>query len=350
MASMPDSGREVIGGVDTHKDFHVAAAIDGRGRVLGTESFPAHRKGYRRLEGWLAGFGRVSQVGIEGTGAFGAGLARFLTQTGVETIEVIRPNRQHRRRHGKSDPTDAIAAARAVLSGEANGQPRGGTGEVESIRLLKLARSSAVRARTAAANQIHALVVTAPEELRASLRRLPIEKVIAVTSSYRPADPRHPLQAAKLTLKTLARRYRALSNEIATLDNQLERLVKEASPQPLLDMCGVGIQTAAQLLITAGSDPTRIRSEASFAALCGSSPVDASSGRRQRHRLNRGGDRQANAALYRIVIVRLKYHQPTRLYMERRIKEGKTKPEVIRCLKRYLARDIQRILTAPHTT
>lgn len=347
---MPDSGREVIGGVDTHTDFHVAAAIDGRGKLLGTASFPADRIGYRQLWGWLGGFGEVWRVGIEGTGAYGAGLSRFLAAAGVEAVEVTRPNRQQRRRHGKTDTGDAIAAARAVLSGEADGKPRGGSGVVESIRQLKLVRDSAIRSRTAAYNQLHALLVTAPDQLRAQLRELKVGKVVELAANFRPGDLTDPTQATRLALKSLARRCQTLTAEIAALDSQLETLVAQTAPPALLEMCGVGTQTAAQLLVTAGSNPTRIGSESSFAALCGSSPVDASSGRHQRHRLNRGGDRQANAALYRIAIVRLKYHQPTRLYMERRLKEGLTKPEVIRCLKRYLARDIQRILAAQPTT
>lgn len=349
MARMSDLGREVIGGVDTHKDLHVAAAVDQLGRVLATATFPARRSGYRRLLEWLSSFGAVSRVGVEGTGAWGAGLCRFLTEAGIEPVEVIRPNRQHRRRYGKTDATDAIAAARAVLSGEASGKPRGGIGEVESIRLLRIARRSAIRARTVAANQIHAVIVTAPEEIRSSLRGLSIGKIVERVGGYRPGDPNHPAQAAKITLKALAGRYRSLTQEIDSLDYHLKALVAQTAPPQMLAMCGVGTQTAADLLITSGSNPARIGNEQSFAALCGTSPVDASSGRQQRHRLNRGGDRQANAALYRIVIVRLRYHQPTRHYMERRLKEGLTKPEIIRCLKRYVARDIWRLLHHPQS-
>ena len=347
MTRMPDPGREVTGGVDTHKDFHVAAAVDQLGKVLATAAFPARRSGYRQLLDWLSSFGPVSRVGVEGTGAWGAGLCRYLTEAKVEVREVVRPNRQHRRRYGKSDVTDAIAAARAVLSGEASGQPRGGTGPVESIRLLKIARRSAIRARTTAANQIHAVIVTSPEEIRRPLLSLPIAKIIGRVEGYRPGDPTDPAQAAQLTLQALAGRYQTLTDEIGHLDSHLQTLVEQAAPPQLLAMCGVGTQTAADLIITAGSNPGRINTETSFAALCGTSPVDASSGRQQRHRLNRGGDRQANAALYRIVIVRLRYHQPTRTYMQRRLQEGLTKPEIIRCLKRYVARDIYNILTHP---
>jgi len=347
MTRMPDPGREVTGGVDTHKDFHVAAAVDQLGKVLATAAFPARRSGYRQLLDWLSSFGPVSRVGVEGTGAWGAGLCRYLTEAEVEVREVVRPNRQHRRRYGKSDATDAIAAARAVLSGEASGQPRGGTGTVESIRLLKIARRSAIRARTVTANQIHAVIVTAPEQIRSSLHGMSIGKIIKRVLGFRPGDLTDPAQAAKITLKTLAGRYQSLTDEIETLDTHLDHLVAQTAPPQLLAMCGVGTQTAADLLITTGTNPSRIGSEKSFAALCGTSPVDASSGRHQRHRLNRGGDRQANAALYRIVIVRLRYHPPTRRYMQRRLQQGLTKPEIIRCLKRYVARDIYHTLTHP---
>jgi len=349
MGSMPDSTFEVTAGVDTHRDTHVGAALDGLGRVLATASFPATTGGYQSLLAWLEGFGPVARVGVEGTGAWGAGLARYLTAAGIKVIEVIRPNRQLRRRYGKSDTTDAIAAARAVLSGEASGQPRGGLGPVESLRLVKVARRSAVKQRTMVANQIHSVVATAPEQLRSTLVGLPLHRIVDLAAGYRPGNPSAPLQAAKLTLRTLARRYQYLTSEINGLDGHIEQLVAEAAPPGLLALCGVGPQTAADLLITAGSNPDRLQSGASFAALCGTTPVDASSGRQQHHRLNRGGDRQANAALYRIVIVRLRYHQPTRDYMQRRLKEGLTKPEIIRCLKRYVAQETSRHLTHhPH--
>jgi len=346
---MPDSVIDVVGGVDTHRDFHVAAAMDGVGKVLGTAEFAATRQGYRDLLVWLGGWGTVRRVGVEGTGSWGAGLSRFLTAAGIEVTEVIRPNRQTRRRYGKSDTTDAIAAGRAVLSGEASGRPRGGVGPVESIRLLKIARRSAIKQRTSVANQIHAVITTAPDELRHTLRGATTTTIVARVTRYRPGDPTDPLQAAKLTLKALGSRYQYLTTEITDLDTHLTPLVEDTAPATLLQMCGVGTQTAADLLLTAGSNPHRITSEASFAGLCGVSPVDASSGTQQRHRLNRGGDRQANAALYRIVIVRLRYHQPTRAYMTRRLAQGRTKPEIIRCLKRYLARDIWTILTHQQT-
>jgi transposase len=266
---------------------------------------------------------------------------------GVEVREVTRPNRQHRRRHGKSDPADAVAAARAVLGGEANGEPRGGVGAVESLRLLRVARHSAIKQRTAVGNQILAIVVTAPAPLRARLRGLTLPVLAVTASRYRAHSGREPAQAAKIALRSLARRWLHLDEEVHQLDSHLGEVVKETAPPGLLAETGIGIHNAAALLIAAGSNPGRLRNEASYAALCGASPVDASSGRQQRHRLNRGGDRQANAALYRAVIVRLRYHQPTRDYMARRLPEGKTKQEVIRCLKRHLARTVYRHLTTP---
>lgn len=340
---------EFCAGVDTHRDTHTVAVVDLTGRVVATASFPATGGGYARLAGWVGSFGPVRAVGVEGTGSWGAGLTRHLAAAGFEVREVTRPNRQLRRRHGKSDVTDAVAAARAVLNGDASALPRGGTGPVESIRLLKLARNSAVKQRTAVANQLHAVVVTAPEPLAATLRPLTLPQLVAAAARYRPATPTNPHHAAKLTLQLLARRHQHLTREIRELDRHLQPLVAAAAPPTLLDQPGIGTQTAADLLITAGDNPHRLTTNAAFAALCGTSPVDASSGQQRRHRLNRGGDRQANAALHRIIIVRLNHHQPTRDYMTRRLAQGKTRKEIIRCLKRSLARQIHHILTQTPT-
>lgn len=293
---MTDLDRCVTGGVDTHKDTHVAAALDQLGRVLGTEAFPTTPAGYRALLRWLHSFGSVGPVGVEGTGAWGAGLARFLTAQGVEVIEVTRPNRQHRRRYAKSDPADAIGAARAVLSLEAAGTPKAATGAVEAIRLLQVARRSAIKARTQAANQLHGLLVTAPDDLRTSFTGLTTPKIVARAARLRPTNLDTPTGAAKLALATIARRWLALTDELTLVDDHLQQLTATCAPS-LVALNGVGTQTAATLLTTAGDNPERLTSERSFAALCGVSPRDASSGRQQRHRLNRGGDRHANAAL-----------------------------------------------------
>jgi len=344
MNTMTDTPRCVTGGVDTHKDSHVAAVLDEVGRVLGTEEFPATPSGYRRLLQWLRAFGEVIAVGVEGTGSWGAGLARFLAAERVSVIEVTRPNRQHRRRHGKSDPADAIGAARAVLAGEATGTPKSQTGLVEAIRLLRVARRSAVKARTQAANQLHAVVDTAPAELRQRLGSVNTEQLVAVAARFHRCHPDTPTAAARLTLRTLARRWQDLDDEIMMLDAHLDELTAEAAPT-LRAINGVGPQNAAALLAAAGDNPDRLRSAASFAALCGTSPIDASSGRQQRHRLNRGGDRQANCALYYIVMSRLRWHQQTKNYMSRRLADGHTRKEVIRCLKRYVAIEVHRAIS-----
>jgi len=305
MTTMTETGCRVTGGVDTHKDAHVAAALDEVGRVLGTETFPATPAGYRELLRWLRSFGEVVAVGVEGTGSWGAGLTRFLTAAGLTVIEVSRPNRQHRRRHGKSDPADAIGAARAVLSGESTGTPKAQTGTVEAIRILRVARRSAVKARTQAANQLHAVIDTAPADLRQRLSSVITEQIVAMAARFHRCHPGTPAEAAKLTLRTLARRWQTLDDEITMLDAHLDELTAEVAPT-LRAINGVGPQNAAALLAAAGDNPDRLRSAASFAALCGTSPIDASSGRQQRHRLNRGGDRHANCALYYVVMSRLR--------------------------------------------
>jgi transposase len=338
---MADLPLLITGGVDTHKDLHVAAALDGVGKLLGTQSFPTSAAGYRALLAWLRGFGTVVAVGVEGTGSWGAGLARHLSAEDVRVLEVNRPNRQQRRRRGKSDPADAEAAARAVLAKQATGTPKATNGTVESVRLLRLARRSAIKGRTQAANQIHSVIDTAPEELRAQLIALPTATRIARCARLRPADVATPLGAAKLALLSLARRWVALDTEADMLAAELGRLVALAAPG-LMAVKGVGAEVAGALLTAAGDNPERLVSEASFAALCGASPIEASSGRNQRHRLNRGGDRQANCALYTVVLNRLTWDDRTRTYMARRTAEGKSKREVIRCLKRYVARELYR--------
>lgn len=340
---MADLEVHVTGGVDTHKDVHVAAALDQLGRLLGTASFPVTAAGYRALSGWLAGFGDIVAVGVEGTGAWGAGLSRFLTAHQVRVIEVRRANRQHRRRHGKSDPADAISAARSVQSGDETGDPKAATGTVEAIRLVQVARRSAMKARTQTANQIHAVIDTAPEELRRTLIGLATPLKVVKAARLRPDDVATPIGAAKLALRHLARRWQALDAELVELDAHLDTLTATTAPT-LVALNGVGSQTAAALLIAAGDNPQRLASESSYAALCGSSPIDASSGRQLRHRLNRGGNRQANAALYIIVICRLRWDPATQAYMARRLAQGRTRKEVIRCLKRYVARQVHRAI------
>jgi transposase len=335
--------RTVIGGVDTHKETHVVAALSEQGALLGTASFPTSLAGYGQLLDWLREFGGVTSVGIEGTGSYGAGLCRFLQSGGVLVREVSRPKRQWRRRYGKSDPRDAEAAARAILAGEALGIPQQRDGTVEAIRMLRMARRSAIKARTQTTNQLRAILDTAPDELREPLRTLKPQALIALTRRWRPGAPSDPLAAARVTLKLLAERWTALSAELIQLDAQIEPLIAAAAPQ-LLATHGVGPDTAAALLVAAGENPQRLATEASFAALCGVSPVDASSGRQHRHRLNRGGNREANRALWVIVLVRMATDPRTREYVTRRTGQGLSKKEIIRCLKRHVAREIYRLL------
>jgi transposase len=339
-----EAARAVTGGVDTHLDMHVAAALDPVGGLLGTEGFEATPAGYQALLSWLQGFGKVTKVGVEGTGSYGTGIARFLRRHGVEVVEVNRPNRQERRRQGKSDPLDAVEAARSALSGRAQGQAKSKDGAVEAIRVLVVAKRSARQARMKAVVQMRHLGITAPDQLHCRLKGLTIPALVAEGSKLRPTRSSDPVTAAtKASIATLARRVQALEQEIADLDELIAPLVAITAPE-LLALFGVGIDTAATLLVAAGDNPERLHSEAAWAHMCGVAPIPASSGKVERHRLNRGGNRQANSALWRIVMVRLVHDPATKAYFERRVTEGRSKREVIRILKRYVAREVYRHL------
>lgn len=330
-------------GVDTHSDVHVAAALDQVGRLLGIESFPATTRGYAQLATWAESLGSVDKVGMEGTGSFGAGLLRFLTDYGLAVVEVDRPDRSARRRNGKSDPLDAEAAARAVQAGRAVGTPKSRDSQVEMIRVLRVARRGAMKARIQVGAQVDAVITSAPESVRGPLRKLKSRQRIRACAGFRPGVLKDPASATKAALRSLARRWQALQAEIDDLDAQLTPLVT-ATAARLVALPGVGVDTAGQLLVTAGDNPTRLRSERAFARLCGVAPIPVSSGRTDRHRLHRGGDRDANSALWRIALVRMHCHQPTKNYVSRRIAEGKTKTEILRCLKRYIAREAYPLL------
>ena len=293
----------------------------------------------------MGSFGALTRVGVEGTGSYGAGLARHLSAAGVAVVEVNRPNRQMRRRRGKTDTVDAEAAARAALDGAAVCVPKSADGTVEAIRMVSVARR-AVKARTHGhANQINGLAVSAPEHLKDHLRGLSTRAVVEVCARWRPeSSPDTVTAAAKTALRSLARRHQALTAETAQLDAELRSLCEQANPA-LLAAVGVGAETAAALLVAAGDNPQRMRSEASFAALCGACPVEASSGQTVRHRLNRGGNRHANNALWRIALTRLRCDERTIAYAARRRGEGKTKRETLRCLKRHIAREVYRLIT-----
>jgi transposase len=341
------SRRRITGGVDTHGQTHHAAVELMNGARVADAEFPATSQGYASLLEWMHSYGRLHAVGVEGTGSYGAGLARYLHAHGVTVIEVSRPDRAQRRAKGKSDPLDAYAAAGAVLAGKATATPKPGTGIIESIRVLHTVRAGAVRARTAAINELRSLLITAPAPLREHLDGLSRAALVTASARLRPAaDTASPAAATRLALRALARRHQALTTEITELDAHLARLVAAASPA-LRALHGVGDETAAQLLVTTGDNPHRLRSLAAFAALCGAAPIPASSGKTTRHRLSRGGDRQANRALYIIAISRMSTCTRTRAYVERRTTQGLSKPEIIRCLKRYIAREIYNTLTRP---
>jgi transposase len=332
-------------GVDTHVDVHVAAVLDQLGRTIETATFSAERLGYEELLTWASSHGLVRRAGVEGTGSYGAGLTRFLTAAGVEVLEVTRPAREDRRHAGKNDDVDAIAAARLVLADRASARPKSRDGIVESIRLLRLARQTAVKARTQAAIQIRTIIVSAPDELREELIGLKAKKAAERCSAMRPKPDRDPLNTTKRVLRSIGRRFKTLDAEVHDLEVELDALVALAAPR-LLAQHSVGTQTAAKLLTMAGDNGERLRSEAAFAALCGTSPVEASSGKTKRHRLNRGGDRQANNALYTIAMVRMQHHPETQAYVLRRTAEGKTRREVRRCIMRHLARRLYPLLIA----
>jgi transposase len=334
----------VTGGVDTHLDVHVAAALDEIGGLLGVESFEASRAGNDKLVGWLRSFGPIVRVGVEGTGSYGASLARLLRGAGVEVVEVDRPNRQARRRTGKSDPADAIEAARAALSGRAQGAGKTRDGNVEAIRALVVAKRSARSTKIKTLNQIRQLGFTATDELRERFHGISRQHLGAAAASVRPRPGSDPVSfATKTSLAILGRRVLALDEEKQRLDVLLAELVTTTAPS-LLTLHGVGVDTAATLLVTAGDNPGRLRNEAAWAHLCGVAPIEASSGKVTRRRLNRGGDRQANSALWGIVITRLRSDPRTQTYMQRRLAEGRSKPEIIRILKRYVAREVYRHL------
>jgi transposase len=344
MTTVASTEVQLTVGVDTHADVHVAAALDHLGRLMATQSVPTTPAGYRTLVAWAGSLGTVERFGIEGTGSYGAGLTRWLCGRGFEVLEVERPKRQNRRRHGKSDAIDAEAAARAVQAGTATAQPKSGDGPIEMLRMLQAARRSAIKARTQVVNQLHALVVTAPDSLRTRLRGLSRPRLVATAVAFRPRLPlTSTIAATQLALKSLAVRHQQLTAEVEALEAQLELLVAKAAPD-LVAVKGIGTDIATTLLATAGDNPDRLRCEGAFAHLCGVAPIPASSGKTNRHRLNRGGDRDANRALYLLAVGRMGWDPATKAYVERRTTEGLSKKEILRCLKRYIARELYPLL------
>jgi transposase len=336
--------RKVIIGVDTHKDVHVAVVLDQHGRRLDSCSVPTNAAGLRRLERWSSRHGQVDAWGIEGTSSYGAGLTRQLLGQGHHVREVSRPDRRSRREKGKSDLIDAELAARSVIAGTDLGAPKQTCAIAESLRVLRATRRSAVKARTQAANLLHALLVTAPADLRSRLEHGSLRDRAQHCSRLRPTDPADHADATKMALRSAARRWLQLTSEINELQATIDQLTQLTAPD-LRDQFGVGGDVAATLLIAAGDNPDRLTSETSFAALCGVSPIPASSGKTNRYRLNRGGDRQANAALHAVCLVRMQRDPRTRAHVVRRTAEGLSKKDIMRCLKRYIARDLYRELS-----
>jgi transposase len=349
-AAQLTSQREVVVGVDAHKDAHHAAVLTSTGELLGDKQFEVSSAGYRQLRDWAAGFGEVAVFAVESTGSYGAGLTRFFIEQGYDVREVNTPHAHAKARRGKTDALDAEAAARKVVAGEAVATPKTTTGAVESIRMLTVARNSAVKARSIAMSQLQDILVTAPAALREQVTVPGTRRKAALCRNFRPDLSRldDPVQAAKLTLKSLAKRIEQLDAEVSAIDARLDELVAAAAPT-LVSRVGISTGHGAQFLITAGENIDRLRSEASFARLCGVAPIPASSGRSRRMRLHRGGDRQANRALHMIAVVRLRFDPRTIAYMQRRRAHGLSKKDVMRCLKRFIAREVFHDLTSDLT-
>jgi transposase len=337
----------VFVGVDTHADTHHVAIISEYGKPLADQEFLAVGSGYRKILDFIASHGTAAAVGVEGTGSYGAGLSKVLSSEGLTVLEVNRPNRAQRRLKGKSDPLDAYQAAQSVLAQRGLSTPKAKDGPVECLRILRTARSSAMKARTAAINQIKGLLVSAPDTLRAKYREMATPTLITALQRSRPsghvADPEY---MTLLTLKSLATRYQALAEEINAADTALQEILDSYAPL-LCDLHGVGTDVASQLLITVGDNRGRIGNEAQFAALVGVAPIPASSGKTTRHRLSRGGDRNANRALHQVVLTRMSSCPRTKNYVSKRTTEGKSKREIMRCLKRYVSREMYRQIFNP---
>ena len=351
MATKTAESTEIIGGIDTHQDLHSAAVVSLDGAVLNTESFSTTRAGYRAMLRWFRSHGELLRVGVESTGSYGAGITRHLALSGVPVLEVTGPDRAGRRAKGKDDTLDAIAAAEAARTRRRVQVAKDRCGAVEALRVLRTTRKTAMKCRRATLQQLHNTIVAAPDEVRDQVRNLTRMQRLRTCAAWRPdtVGYRDPVVATKLALKYLARRVLDLNDEIAELDRFIVPLVEELAPN-LLELEGVGTDNAGAMMVAAGENPDRLRSEASFAMMCGVCPIPASSGKTQRHRVNRGGNRQANSALHMIVVCRMRTDQRTRAYVARRTLEGLSKREVMRCLKRYVAREIYRALTASSST
>ncbi|GIU57289.1 IS110 family transposase [Arthrobacter sp. NicSoilC12] len=344
---MANEHLKVIAGIDTHADTHHVAIITETGAHVADQEFLAVSSGYRKIIEFITGFGPIIAAGVEGTGSYGAELARVLRKEGIQVLEVMRPNRQRRRLKGKSDPLDAYQAAESVLAGRGTATPKARDGAVESLRVLRAEKSTAMRARVAVMTQVKSILVSAPESQRAKYRGLGSTAMMAALEKTRPAGSMYdPSNATAIVLKRLAVRYRQLQQELALIDTELDAIITIHAPL-LRDLHAVGTDVASQLLVTVGDNPERIGTEAQFAALVGVAPIPASSGKTTRHRLSRGGDRQANKAIHHVALVRMMSDTRTKTYVARRRQEGKNTKEIMRCLKRYIAREIYGQLLHP---
>ncbi|HIW30768.1 MAG TPA: IS110 family transposase [Candidatus Luteococcus avicola] len=342
-------GLALVAGIDTHKDTHHVAIVDQVGRLIADHQFATTVEGYGQIVQFLHRHGNVSAVGVEGTGSYGAGVSRVLNAAGFRVLEVIRPNRQQRRAKGKSDPLDAEQAARTVLSGQGATTPKSASGAVECLRMLLTERRSANKSRTQTINQLHAVLVTAPDLVRNTYRDLITEQIITKAARSRPTafDMADVTTTARIVLRRLATRAQQLQDEVRTIDAEMTALIAQINPA-MLQINGMGPLTAATLLTAAGDNPERLASRAGFAALVGVAPVPASSGQRVRHRLSRGGNRHANSAIHRIILLRLRHHEArTTAYVTRRQAEGLSDRDIMRCLKRHVANEIFKAITAP---
>ena len=335
MATTTAYNIQIIGGVDTHQDLHTAAVVSHDGTVLGTESFSTTRAGYRAMLRWFRSHGELLRVRVESTGTYGAGITRHLALSGIPVLEVTGPDPASRRAKGKDDALDAISAAEAARTRRRVQVAKDRSGTVEALRVLRTTRKTAIKCRRAALQQLHNTIVAAPEEVRDQVRNLTRMQRLRTCAAWRPdtVGYRDPVVATKLSLKSLARRILDINDEIAELDRFIVPLVEELAPS-LLELEGVGTENAGAVMVAVGDNPDRLRSEASFAMMCGVCPIPASSGKTQRHRLNRRRQRQANSALHMVVVRRMRTDERTRAYVARRTLEGLSKREIMRCLKR----------------
>ena len=344
---VPATHTAILIGVDTHKQTHVAVAINRLGARLADCSIAADGAGYAELVAWARALGTVEAFAIEGTGSYGAGLTSFVRRQAIRVVEVSHCDRRKRRKDGKNDTMDAESAARSVLAGIATAIPKAADGAAEMVRQIKIARDSAVKEKSAAIITRKTLLVNAPSELREALAPLTDRALLERCARLLPGAVVTPTASVKHAVRALANRWQALALEIREHDTVLDAITAAAVPT-LRAAFGLGPDAASEMMIVAGDNPDRIRSESAFAKLCGVCPIPASSGVTNRHRLFRGGHRQANAALYRIVLVRMQWHQPTIDYVLRRTRQGLSKKDIMRCLKRYVAREVYAALLRDH--